>query len=96
VDLNSSGGANSHNTVKFEPGTVYNANTHPGSSITVSGMPSVDLKVPVSDTPNLENWIKPGVVMNIPGILATKPGSTVTISGGNELLEEIVQVRLKN
>lgn len=94
VDLNSSasGGGGSGGGWS-EPGKVANANTHPGSALVAGGAGGGSMQqVVVQDAPDLSNWLKPGVTLDIAGIVASRPGSTVTLTASNQLLNEITQV----
>lgn len=93
VDLNSAGSGGGSSGGGFpEPLKVANADTHPASAL-VAGGHVAPQHVPVQAAPDLSNWLKPGVTSDIAGIVAAKPGSTVTLTASNQLLDEIAQVK---
>ena len=97
VDLNSSsasGGGGSGGGWS-EPGKVSNADTHPGSALVAGGFAPAQ-QVAVQAAPDLSNWLKPGVMWDIPGVVAAHPGSTVTLTASNQLLNDIAQVSNSN
>jgi hypothetical protein len=96
VDLNSSsasggGGGGGNGGGWSEPGKVSNADTHPGSALVAGGYAPAQ-QVAVQAAPDLSNWLKPGVMWDIPGVVAAHPGSTVTLTASNQLLNDIAQV----
>lgn len=95
VDLNSAGGGGGGGSSGGgfpEPLKVANVDKHPASALVAGGHVALQ-HVPVQAAPDLSNWLKPGVTSDIAGIVAAKPGSTVTLTASNQLLDEIAQVR---